>query len=595
MSVKLKKLREVLEQRGLDGFIVPYRNEFFADAAISCSERLKWITGFSGSSGLALIFKKNAYLIVDGRYTLGAKEEVDLQDFQIIDIADFDLISVIEKNMGFRGKLSYDSRLHSLKNIGFIKQACEKAGGYLFSLKRNLIDELWEDRPKPPNTAVFLHDEQFSGLSVFQKIKLLTAKLEKNKSDVAVLKNPVDICWLLNVRANDTAYTPLALSSALIYTSGMVDWFIDADRIPDTVKTYLGGKVRILPPGIFEAEVSRLAKRRTAIYTDTESCTVWLENAVAVNGGQLVIGENLCAELKAIKNKTEINGMKSAAEKDGAALCTFLAYMDENGGVQDLNEYQAAAYLQDLRSKQPLFFSLSFPTISAFAANAAIVHYTPKASDSAKIQTGQVYLLDSGGQYLDGTTDITRTIAISKNNGQDIDEEIKRRYTQVLKGHIALANSTFPVGTYGNRLDTLARQFLWEDGADYAHGTGHGVGCFSGVHEAPPSISVAADAIPLQEGMIVTDEPGYYKEGSFGIRIENMLLVKQKTTDNKTPMLGFEVLTLAPFDKKLILSENLTDKEKLWINEYHRRILDTLKDKVDKKTLMWLTSAAKDI
>jgi Xaa-Pro aminopeptidase len=584
LSENLEKLRNILHESDIDCFIIPHQDEFGSEDVGEWAQRLAFITGFKGSAGYAFIFREKAFLFVDGRYTVAAKNQVNTEEYTIVDLTAANMREVLLENLSVRGRVGYDIHLHSLKGVSFLRKICEQAGASLTPLDGNPIDSIWEDRPRPPNTQVFLHNVKYAGHTHTEKIAAVCEKLKQNHQGAVVLNSPADVCWLLNVRASDAPYTPLALCFAIVHVSGSVDWFIDSDRVPSDVQAYLGSNVRIFPPAVFYAELGRLARKGISIRLDSDSVTAGIENAIAMDGGKAVLAENMFMTAKAAKNIVEAEGMRNAHKKDGAALCSFLAWLSENGGSQDLNEYQAAEKVDEFRSEQELFFAPSFQTISAFGANSAVVHYAPEKTGSAKIVKNGVYLLDSGGQYLDGTTDVTRTVAIG-----EVSEEAKEKFTLVLKGHIALASAVFPKGTKGNALDVLARQFLWQRGCDYAHGTGHGVGCFSCVHEVPPTISPSADAVPLCENMVVSDEPGYYEERKFGIRCESLLMVQKC---GKYPdMLAFEVLTLAPFDANMIKKDMLTEQEINWLNDYHTKVLKEIAPLVDEKTAKWLKKA----
>ena len=588
MSQNLKKLQEILKDTGIDCFIVPHQDEFGSEDVGEWAMRLAFITGFKSSAGYAFIFQDRAFLFVDGRYTLAAKAEVDQNDFTLVNLTLAEMQRVLRENISTGGKVAYDMNLHSLKGESFLRKMCRQAGAELVGLTENPLDMIWENRPAAPNTAVFLHDEKYAGLSHKSKIAKVCETLRQSGQDAVVLNSPADICWLLNVRASDAPYTPLALSFAIVRADESVDWFIDEGRIPPGVRTYLGDIVHILPPETFYDTLGQMAKAGAVIRLDSDCVTAGIEQAITSVGGKICLDDNMFMLLKSTKNEVEAQGMRNAHKRDGAALCSFLAWLSKNGGSQGLDEYKLAMLVDEYRAKQALFFSPSFETISAFGANSAIVHYAPKEKGSAEIVKGGVYLLDSGGQYLDGTTDVTRTVAIG-----EIPEEAKEKFTLVLKGHIALAAAVFPKGTRGCALDVLARQFLWQRGKDYAHGTGHGVGCFSCVHEVPPTISPSRDVVPLCENMVVSDEPGYYEEGKFGIRCESLLMVKK--CDEYSDMLAFEVLTKVPFDAKMIKSDMLTDSEKAWLNNYHAEVLQDILPLVDADTAAWLKEATKPI
>ncbi len=588
MSGNLKKLRDILKEQEIDCFIVPHQDEFGSEDVGEWACRLAFISGFKGSAGYAFIFQDKAFLFVDGRYTVAAKTQVDTKKFTILPLSVANMQQVLADNVTARCRVGYDVRLHSLRGVNLIKRMCEKTGASLAPMESNPIDKIWENRPQAPNTQVFLHNVKYAGVGHIEKIGKICDSLKQSGYDALVVNSPADVCWLLNVRASDAPYTPLALCFAIVHASGSVDWFIDSERVPADIQKYLGSNVRIFPLAVFYAELERLACKGAKIRLDGDNVAAGMESAVASKGGRAGLDANMFMLLKAVKNEVEVAGARNAHKKDGAALCTFLAWLSKNGGSQDLDEYQLAMKVDELRSKQELFFSPSFQTISAFGANSAVVHYAPSEAGSAKIGKNGVYLLDSGGQYLDGTTDVTRTVAIG-----EVPDEAKEKFTLVLKGHIALASAIFPKGTYGSTLDVLARRFLWQEGYDFAHGTGHGVGCFSCVHEVPPTISPVKDAVPLAENMIVSDEPGYYEESAFGIRCENLLMVKN--SEKYPDMLAFEVLTKAPFDMNMIKADMLTNEEKNWLNDYHEAVLCDISPLVDEETGAWLEKVTKPV
>ncbi len=592
MSEKVNALRELLKKNELDGFIIPHNDEYQEEITAPCAERLKWLTGFTGSAGIAVVLRKKAFLLIDGRYSIQARAEVSEDDFTILDIHENPLSSLIEKEMKITGRLGYDPFLHTVRQVSDLKKFCDKVGCYLVAFRSNPIDIIWTDRPKPPASPVMLLDDKYSGMPRDEKIKKIAKDLQDNKEDALVIESPSSICWLLNVRANDVPYTPLAHSYAIVHKSASVDWFIESDRITDNDRKLLGDKIRILPPAIFAPELARMAKKRASVRVDAKRSSAWLESTLAKSGGKIIPGLDPCILLKAQKNQTEQEGAKKAHIRDGVAVCRFLAWLYNDGINKGITEYEAAQKLEAFRKEGAFFHDLSFATISASGANAAIVHYTPSENKAAYLNAKDVYLFDSGANYPDGTTDITRTVAFGK-----VPYIVRKRFTQVLKGHIALASAVFPKGTYGYQLDTMARQYLWADGVDYAHSTGHGVGSFLGVHETPPSISSAKDSLPLLPGMLVTNEPGYYKEGAFGIRCENvMLVVEMPEADNfEKEMLSFTTLTKVPFDRNLIEINMLSEQEKEWLNKYHKDVYATLSPLLDKATAEWLKEATLEI
>ncbi len=592
MSEKIKALQELLRENDLDGFIIPHNDEYQEEIISPSSERLKWLTGFSGSAGVCIVFRDKAFLLIDGRYTIQAHQEVSEEDFKILDIYKHPLSSIIEQEMRITGRLGYDPFLHTVRQVSELKKYCDKVGSYLVAFRSNPIDIIWKDRPSPSSSPVISLDEKFSGLSREEKINKIAKDLRDNKEDALVIESPSNICWLLNVRGNDVPYTPLVHSYAIVHKSSSVDWFISSDRISEDLRKELGDKIRILPPAIFSAELSRLAKKRASVRVDGKKSSAWLESTLAKSGGKIISGNDPCDLLKCQKNAIEQEGAKKAHIRDGVAVCKFLSWLYKEGIQEGVNEYEAAKKLEAFRKEGEFFYDLSFATISAVGLNAAIVHYTPSKDNSAYLNDKEIYLVDSGANYFDGTTDITRTISFGK-----VPYLIRKRFTQVLKGHISLASSIFPKGTYGYQLDTLARQYLWEDGVDYAHSTGHGIGSFLGVHETPPTISHTKDSLPLLPGMLVSNEPGYYKEGSFGIRCENVMLVSELPAKDNTEevMLYFITLTKVPFDRNLIEAGMLTSKEKEWLNNYHKEVYQTLLPFLDSTTAAWLKEATLEI
>ncbi|MBR7158223.1 MAG: aminopeptidase P family protein [Alphaproteobacteria bacterium] len=592
MSEKIEALRELLKENELDGFIIPHNDEYQEEITAPCAERLKWLTGFTGSAGVAVVLRQKAFLLIDGRYTLQARTEVSKDDFTILDIYQNPLSSIIEKEMKITGRLGYDPFLHTVRQVSDLKKACYNVGCYLVAFRSNPIDIIWKDRPKPPSSPIMLLEDKFSGLSRDEKIKKIAKDLQEHKEDALVIESPSSICWLLNIRGNDIPYTPLAHSYAIVHKSSSVDWFIASERISDEVRKELGDKIRILPPAIFAPELARLAKKRANVRVDAKRSSAWLESTLAKSGGKITPGTDPCVLLKSQKNTTEQEGARKAHIRDGVAVCNFLYWLEREGVSKGINEYEAAAKLESFRRKGEFFHDLSFATISAVGANAAIVHYTPEPGKSARLNPKEVYLVDSGANYLDGTTDITRTVAFDK-----VPYIVRKRFTQVLKGHIALASCIFPKGTYGYQLDVLARQYLWADGVDYAHSTGHGIGSFLGVHENPPSISYAKDSLPLLPGMILSNEPGYYKEGEFGIRCENVMLVTAAPQNDNAEqeMLAFETLTKVPFARDLIEVGMLSDTEKEWLNRYHQDVYATLAPLLEPAVSSWLKEATLEI
>lgn len=573
---RLEALRKQMEIEGLDGFFIPMADEFQGEYLPEQNKRLAWISGFSGSYGAAVILKDKAAFFTDGRYTIQAKNEVDKNLFRIYSVSENQQPTPtmlpknwIESNLFKGARFGIDPWLHTPYQVKDLKWAVEESGGELVFVEKNPLDFVWSDRPDAPCVMAEVHELRFSGQAAEQKIEHITPLLQ-GKVDVLVITSPEDICWLLNVRGGDVPYNPFILSYILFYSSGEVDWFVDNRKIDDTIINWLPKTVKLREFSEFSSSLKALARERKVFGIDEKVNPVEVVNIVKNNGGEVFPFSDPILEMKSRKNRIEIEGTINAHIRDGAAVVRFLAELEERG---DWDELSAETMLYRMQSENEFFKGLSFATISATGANAAIVHYRSNDKTNMPLKFGSLYLVDSGAQYKDGTTDITRTIPVG-----NITEEMKENFTRVLKGHIQLAMASFPEGTCGNELDKKARKFLQEAGLDYAHGTGHGVGSYLSVHEGPCSISPKSDAVPLQEGMILSNEPGYYKEGEYGIRIENLVVVmgtSRKNEDGKR-MLCFRTLTLVPISLEMIKKEMLDEEELKWLNNYHRIVRETL-------------------
>ncbi len=583
---RLAALRSRLASSGLDGFVVPLADEHQGEYVPEGSRRLQWLTGFSGSAGLAVVLRERAAIFIDGRYTLQAESQVDGACFERHNSADHSPQAWIGANLAAGESLGYDPWLHTRDGVGRLRAACEKAGGRLEACAQNPVDAVWHDRPPPPKAPIVPHPLRFAGLASAEKRSRVGADLE----GACVLSAPDSIAWLLNVRGGDVPYTPLPLSFAIFFADGRVDWFVDEDKTTPALAGHLGADVRLRPPAEFPAALEALAGR--PIRADPVATPAWVFDCIAGAGGVAAPGPDPCALPKACKNPVELAGSRAAHVRDGVALSRFLHWLPSAAGGGGVDEIGAAEKLAELRRDNDLYQGPSFPTISGAGANGAIVHYRVSEATNRRLAPGTLYLVDSGGQYLDGTTDVTRTVAI----GPPGDEQ-RRCFSAVLKGHIALAASRFPEGTTGSQLDALARQALWRLGLDYDHGTGHGVGSYLGVHEGPQRISKAANGIGLRPGMIVSNEPGYYKTGAFGIRIENLVCVAavEAPAGAERTLLGFETLTLAPIDRDLIAPEDLSADEIAWLDDYHRQVRETLTPHLDTPTAAWLAEVTRPI
>ncbi len=578
----LSKIREFLESKDIDAFIVPHDDEYLSEYIPPENERLAWATGFTGSAGMAVISLENASIFVDGRYTIQVKEQVDSSLFSILDITKDPVSKWINQNHSSGGKIGYDPKMHraNWKNI-FEKKLNNNI--VLKPLKENPIDIFWIDRPKAVIEPAFLLTEKYSGKSSLNKRNLIAKEIKKNNCKAALLTQLDSIAWLLNIRGKDVPCNPVLLSHGILYENGTFDFFISKDKIPMGFEKHVGINVNVFEPDEITTKLKKLSGNK--VQFDNINSNLWSKNALENCGIEIVVKEDPCTLPKACKNNTEIKGMKSCHIKDAVAVCKFLFWLDtevSNGKLY--NEAILADKLDDLRSKLEGFRGKSFGTISAAAKNAAMCHYNHTNYEvPGNLENNSVYLVDSGGQYLEGTTDITRTIAIGSPS-----QFIKKTFTLVLKGHISLASAQFPEGIGGQHLDTLARQFLWHNGYDFNHGTGHGVGSYLNVHEGPHRIGKGVNSVPLLPGMVVSNEPGYYKENEFGIRIENLIFVKKIGLVEGKKLLGFENLTFVPIDTRLIDKTLMNDIEIKWLNDYHKDVYDKVSPFLEDDVLQWL-------
>ncbi len=582
---RVAALRGELARRNLAGFLVPHADEYQGEYIPAHSLRLTWLTGFAGSAGLAVVLADAATILVDGRYVLQVRDQVPADLFTFRHVSDDPVTDWIAATLPKGGRLGYDPWHFTEGRIKSLAAACAKAGGELAPVETNPIDAVWTDQPPPPATPAVPHPMEFSGESSAAKRARIAADLTKDALDAAVLTAPDSIAWLLNVRGADVPNTPLVLSFALLYADGRVDWFVDPAKLSDQTRAHLGNEIQVRPTEDFGPGLDALGGKR--VLADATASAAWVFERLAAAKAEIVRETDPCQLPKAIKNPVELAGTRAAHIRDGAALTQFLGWLAReaasgtSGGVDELS---AEAKLAEFRATGDHHRGPSFDTISGAGPNSAVVHYRVNPATNRPLKSGELYLVDSGAQYLDGTTDVTRTVAIGTPT-----DEMRTRFTQVLKGHIAIATARVPVGSSGSQIDTLARMHLWRAGVDFDHGTGHGVGSYLGVHEGPQNISKRSSG-PLKPGMIVSNEPGYYKAGEFGIRIESLVEVTQSPTPKggEKDMLGFETLTLAPIDRTLIDPALLTAQELEWLNAYHARVRETLTPLVDSATADWL-------
>ena len=584
---RLVSLRKMMEKQNLHGYLIPRADEYQSEYLPKSSQRLAWLTGFDGSAGFAIVLKQRAAIFTDGRYTLQIRDQVDEKHFEIYNTAEMLPLHWLESNLRKNDRIGFDPWLHTCDEVLKISTVLASKDAEAIKVSKNLIDEIWLDRPPVPLGPITPHPEIYAGEAVASKFDTINVEMMKNEEDVAIISSPESIAWLLNIRGSDVARTPLPLSFLMLNKEGNAKLFVDQRKIVEETRNHLGNAVSILPIEKFESELNILARGSKKIRLDPKTCPAWVAEIFNSASISIVHGDDPTLIPKATKNKVELAGTRAAHIRDGAAFVRFLHWFSLNAKQGQLDEIIAATKLQNFREKDPLFKDLSFDTISGSGPNGAIVHYRVTEESNRTIELGDLYLVDSGAQYLDGTTDITRTIAVG-----DPGDEAKNYFTRVLKGHIAIASSKFPVGTNGSQLDALARTPLWAIGADYDHGTGHGVGSYLGVHEGPQRISKLPNSVSLQPGMIVSNEPGYYKSGAYGIRLENLLVVQSEIIPNsERAMLSFETITLAPFDRSMIVNELLGDHEKSWLNNYHAWVRKELLPLLNTNDGAWLIDA----
>jgi Xaa-Pro aminopeptidase len=589
--VRLADLRAELKRRSLDGFVVPRADEHQGEYVPRRSQRLAWLTGFRGSAGLAIVLADSAAIFIDGRYTLAVRAQVDTDAFVPLQIPEDSPEAWIAANLPRGGKLGFDPWLQTVDGHDRFARAAARAGGSFVPVEQNPIDAVWLDRPASPLAPVLPHPVEFAGETSEQRRRRIADIVAARGADVAFLTAPDSIAWLLNVRGGDVPRTPFALGFALLHTDGHVELYMDRRKIPDRTVAWLGNAVTLAPPEELGAAIDMLGKTNKRVLIETATAPYWAATRLQAAAVTVVRDVDPVALPKACKNAVELEGIRVAHRRDGAAVSRFLGWLATSSKSGALREIEVSDHLQAMRQETGKLRDLSFDTISGAGPNGAIVHYHASKATERTLEPGSLYLVDSGGQYRDGTTDITRTIAIGMPS-----PEMKDRFTRVLKGHIALATARFPAGTTGSQLDALARYALWQVGLDYDHGTGHGVGAYLSVHEGPHRISKVANNVALQPGMIVSNEPGYYKTGAYGIRIENLVAVKEARIEGADRRyFEFETLTLAPIDLNAIDADLLTEAEKKWLNGYHARVREVVAPQVDDATRTWLNEATRPL
>jgi Xaa-Pro aminopeptidase len=590
-AARLAALRATLAQRGLAGFIVPRADEHQGEYVPKNAQRLAWLTGFTGSAGWAVVLRDSAALFVDGRYTLQARQQVDTTLFTPIDYPATTPDQFLARTLAHGDRFGFDPWLHGLAETERLQRACAQAGAELVPLDSNPLDAVWSDRPARPIAPVQPQPLELAGETSEDKRARIARTILDKGAAAALLTAPDSIAWLLNVRGGDVPRTPFPLSFALVRSDGQVDLFVDRRKLPERTLAWLGNGVSLADPADLGPALDAHARDGKPVLLDEATAPYWAVQRLQDAGGTVVRGADPVALPKACKNDVELAGIRAAHARDGVAVSRFLHFLGQRAPSGTLREIEASDRLQHFREETGAIRDLSFDTISGAGPNGAIVHYRASPQSERTLAPGELYLVDSGGQYRDGTTDVTRTVAVGTPS-----PEMRDRFTRVLKGHIALAMARFPVGTTGSQLDALARYHLWQAGLDYDHGTGHGVGAYLSVHEGPHRISKVANTVALQPGMIVSNEPGYYKAGAYGIRIENLVAVKKAEIEGADrAYLEFETLTLAPIDRNCIDKALLTAAEIAWLDAYHARVRAAHADKMPPEVAAWLAEVTQPL
>lgn len=591
---RLSALREQLKRDSLDGFVVPLTDEHMSEYVGGYAQRLGWLTGFQGSAGSAVVLPEAAAIFTDGRYTLQVRQQVDGDHWEYVPVPQVSIADWLGEHAAEGGRIGYDPWLHTRGWVEEARKALAEKGAELVAVTSNPIDAVWADRPMPSDAKLAVQGDDAAGKTSAAKRADIADWLAERKADAVVLSALDSIAWAFNVRGTDVSHTPVALAYAIVHDDGTADLFVAKDKVGEDVAQHLGNAVRVHDRSAFAPALQTLAGKRVA--ADPDRAVAAIFDALDAGGARILSVRDPVVLAKAIKNEVEIAGHKAAQARDGAALARFLKWAEATMPKGGVTEMSAADRLQAFREETGVLKDLSFDTISATGPNGAIPHYKVTEDSSLPIENGQLYLVDSGGQYADGTTDVTRVIPVGEPT-----QEMRDRFTRVLKGHIAIATAVFPAGTTGGQIDAFARRPLWEIGCDYGHGTGHGVGAYLSVHEGPQRIAApnypgGGPAEPLRAGMFLSNEPGYYKAGEFGIRIENLVLVVDKAIEGaEAPMLGFETLTFCPIERDLIEPGLLTEEERRWLDSYHARVLEVLGPQLSPDERVWLEAKCRPI
>ncbi len=594
---KLKSLRAEMAKDGLDGFVIPRSDEFLGEYVPPSAERLAWFTGFTGSAGISVALQSKAVVMTDGRYQIQIRQQVNAAQFEIADSQAESAGAWIARSAAKGAVIGYDPRLHTAREIEVMEESLRQAGMTLKAVNDNPIDRLWQARPAPPAGKVSIFPDSIAGRSLHEKKQIVMDAVTAKGGAAGVVALSDSIAWMLNIRGDDLKCVPVALSHAIVNAlDGQIEWFVDAAKIPPDVMAHLGNSVIIRSPSDLDKRLVDIAAAAKAVdkpvLLDPARSPIYFRQALGDAGAKVADYKDPCIDPRAQKTSAEKAGIEKAHVLDGAAVVKFLHWLDGAVPSAGISEIDVENKLEGFRKESPEYKGPSFDTIAGFAGNGAITHYRATPQTSKMIDTDGLLLVDSGGQYPFGTTDITRTIAIGTPS-----DEMRVNFTRVLKGHFAIAMAQFPSGTTGQRIDSLGRAPLWAAGLDFDHGTGHGVGCYLSVHEEAASISPRGQE-PLKPGMLISNEPGFYKEGEYGIRIENLVMVEEagnRIDKKSTVMLKFNTVTLAPYDRRMIKSDMLNAEEKQWLNNYHARVYTTLKPLLNTQQADWLRDSTQPI
>jgi Xaa-Pro aminopeptidase len=588
----LPALRAAMKTQKLDGFIIPHDDEYQNEYIPEYAERLMWATGFSGSAGGAVIMAERAVVFTDGRYTLQVRQQADSAFFDYADYTEISIDQWLRENAPKAARIGYDPMLHTLANVRKLKAAAKVAGFELVAVLKNPVDVAWADQPAAPQAPVRPHDLKFAGRAADDKREEIAKAVKSSGADAVLITAPPSIAWLFNVRGADVARSPLPLGRAILKADGTATLFISPDKVGNALPEFLGDDVDLRGEAEVTTALEKLGAGGASVAVDPAlSPSKYIDDLKAA-GARIIEMTDPCALPRATKNETEIEGARTAHIRDGAAVTRYLHWLDTEAQSGEIDEITAAKKLESFRAESDELRDLSFDSISGAGPNGAVVHYRVTTQTNRKLQRGELFLIDSGGQYPDGTTDITRTVPIGEPS-----DEMRDRFTRVLKGHIALATMKFPTGTTGHQLDAFARKPLWDAGLDYDHGTGHGVGSFLGVHEGPQRIAKAPNDQALKPGMILSDEPGFYKAGEFGIRIENLIVVTpaRPIPGGEREMMAFETITMAPIHLDLVKVSMLSDDERGWLNAYHAEVRAKLSADIPADMKDWFENATRTI